>query len=654
MKKGEKNMESIWILPTLTDEQRALFLKLRQNPKLSLIPDLSLEHLIRKGFVDESDIYHLFYDTFHQLHDFRLLQDGPKAIQLIREAIEKGQKIILYSDYDCDGVIGASLGVLGLRYLGANVYHHTNNRFTEGYGMNVKGLRRLFKTHADASLIVTIDNGISVTEEIVQMARTYGAKVVITDHHEPPADGSLPSADAVVNAKRLDNTYPFRELCGAGLFYKLLIALAWEMNKDMQPIYELADFAGIATVGDVVPLVNENRIIVKESLRLIREERRPIFRFLREAAGVVNVDEETYGFTYAPLINAVGRITGEVSAVIEMFTSDNEEWQKQMAKYLVDMNNYRKDLTLQQQQLALDLMQSQMNDPIIVLKDHQFHEGIVGLIAGQLKEKFYRPVFIIADETEEEPVYLLDENGKPVVTGIGRPLLDVYGNPLLDASGQPILDKLGEPQIKYRCDALGNPLRDERGQFIPETISVRKVKGSARSIDGFHLKEILDECKEFLPGYGGHAAAAGLSVYPDQFEALANRLRQLATEKLNEELLTEKISVDMVITEDDLTFDLMDQLNAMRPFGVGFEKPVLALTPFDTTAQRYMGKEQQHLRLTGQKYTAILFNHAQIFKEMGEPESVEVLGFPSVNVWQGQTSLQFSGRKICQKQQQLF
>lgn len=624
-------MEPIWILPELTPEQAALFQTLRQNPRLSLIPDLSLEHLIRKGFSDEASIYHLFYDTFQQLHDFRLLEDGVKAIHLIKEAIEKGQKIILYSDYDCDGVIGASLGTLGLRYLGANVYHYTNNRFTEGYGMNIKGLRRLFKTHRDAALIVTIDNGISVTEDIMKMARKYGAKVVITDHHEPPADGSLPSADAVVNAKRLDNQYPFRELCGAGLFYKLLIALGWEMNVEMQPIYELADLAGIATVGDVVPLVNENRIIVKESLRLVREEKRPIFRFLREAAGVTTVDEETYGFTYAPLINAVGRITGEVSAVIDMFTSENEEWQKQMAKYLVDMNNYRKDLTLQQQQLALSLMEDQLNDPIIVLKHEAFHEGIVGLIAGQLKERFYRPVFIISDALEDEPVHEVDVNG------------------------DPLLDEDGEPVIKYQVNPhTGELLLGANGEPLPVTKQVRKVKGSARSIEGFHLKEILDECKEFMPGYGGHAAAAGLSVYPDQFEALAERLRQLAKERLNEELLTEKIPVDMVITEDQLTFDLMDQLNAMRPFGVGFEKPILALTPFMTKAQRYMGKEQQHLRLTGQKHTAILFNYAQAYMDMGTPEEVEILGFPSVNVWQGQVSLQFSGRKLRQKQGQLF
>ena len=624
-------MEPIWILPELTAEQETLFQTLRENPRLSLIPDLSLQHLIRKGFSDEASIYHLFYDTFQQLYDFRLLEDGMKAIHLIKEAIESGQKIILYSDYDCDGVIGASLGTLGLRYLGANVYHFTNNRFTEGYGMNVKGLRRLFKTHRDAALIVTIDNGISVTEEIMKMARKYGAKVVITDHHEPPADGSLPSADAVVNAKRLDNTYPFRELCGAGLFYKLLIALGWEMNAKMQPIYELADLAGIATVGDVVPLVDENRIIVKESLRLVREEKRPIFRFLREAANVTTLDEETYGFTYAPLINAVGRITGEVTAVIEMFVSDNEAWQQQMAKYLVDMNNYRKELTLQQQQLALSLMGDQLNDPIIVLKHESFHEGIVGLIAGQLKERFYRPVFIIADEVEEEPVHLLDEQG------------------------QPLFDEDGEPLIKYQCHPVtGQPLLNAQGEKIPETKRVRKVKGSARSIDGFHLKEILDECKEFLPGYGGHAAAAGLSIYPDQFEALADRLRTLARERLTDDLLTEKIPVDMVITEDQLTFDLMDQLNAMRPFGVGFEKPVIALTPFKLKTYRPMGKDNQHLRLTGQKYTSVLFNYAATYSEMGSPETVEILGFPSVNVWQGQVSLQFMGRQLRQKQIQLF
>lgn len=622
-------VDAIWHYPEITEEERLIFSELRSLPKLSLIPNLSLEVLIKKGYRDPQTILDLFNKDLNDLHNTFLLQDSVKAIQLLKDAIQNRKLIVVYGDYDADGTMGCVISVRALRMLGARVVHFTNDRFTEGYGINPKGLKRLYERHPNVELIFTVDNGISAFEG-VSYAKEKGTTVIVSDHHEPPADGSLPEADAVVNPKRIGSEYPFRELCGAGLAYKLMLALAFEMNYPMQPFYELVSFAGLATVADVVPLKDENRILVKESLKEIKLEKLPIFRFLREAANIKNLTEETYGFKYGPMINACGRMTGSVEKVIEMFVADQPEyvrglaklkiwqeqqqglparpfevvyqevyqsqikWQQDMAMYLVRENEYRKQVTLEQERIALELAEQQKDEKIIIIKHEHFHEGIVGLIAGHLKEHYYRPIFVLIDEDKEET----QEDGS--------------------------------------------------------VIKVRTIKGSARSIDGFHLKEVLDACSEFLAGYGGHAPAAGLTVREGCFEALEQALRVEADKRLTSELLTPKIYVDKVITESDLTFEFMDELNPLRPFGVGFEKPILAIREFNVQQVLYRGKEQQHLNLMGHQVPVVMFNHGHQYKEDGEPQFLEVLGYPDVNIWNGNVSIQFMAQTIRSKQDTLF
>lgn len=612
-------MEANWNYPVFTDEEKEIYQTLRALPDLSLIPDLSLQFLIRKGFRTPEAITNLFGKSFNDLHNTYLLQDVEKGIQLIKKAIEDQQVIVVYGDYDADGTMGCVILVRALRQLGARVIHFTNNRFSEGYGINPKGLKRLYENYPTVGLILTVDNGISAFEGVAY-AKERGTTVVVTDHHEPASDGRLPEADAVINAKRIGSEYPFRELCGAGLAFKLALTLAWEMGAKLEDFYPLVAFAGLATVADVVPLVDENRILVKESLTEVKSERFPIFRFLREAARVDNVNEETYGFTYGPMINACGRMTGSVEMVIEMFLADQPEhlqrlaqlkqrqeqkqgisrpfemildeitheklaWQEKMARYLVDMNAYRKRLTVEQEQLALALAEQQKDELVIVLRHEGFHEGIVGLIAGQLKEKFYRPVFIIIDEEVDEE--------------------------------QP------DGTIK----------------------KVKKMKGSARSIDGFHLKEVLDACSDYLGSYGGHAPAAGLSVKEGCFEAFEQAVREEASKRLTPEMLVPQVDVDFVLNESAINFNLLNELNPLRPFGVGFEKPVIAVSDFKVQQISYL-TQGKHLRLKGQQLEIIMFNYGLQYQEQQEPDHLEILGYPDINIWNGKVTIQFKAQHL--------
>ena len=620
-------MEANWNYPTFTEEEGEIYKELRGLPELSLIPNLSLQFLIKKGFQTPEAIRSLFGKSFKDLHNTFLLNDVEKGVQIIKQAIQDQKIIVIYGDYDADGTMGCVVLVRALRKLGARVIHFTNDRFKEGYGINPKGLKRLYKRYPNVGLIVTVDNGISAFEGVAY-AKSKGTPVVVTDHHEPAADGSLPEADAVINAKRLDSTYPFRELCGAGLAFKLALAIAWEMGANLEDFYPLVAFAGLATVADVVPLKDENRILVQESLKEAKSERFPIFRFLREAAKVKTLDEETYGFTYGPMINACGRMTGSVELVIEMFLADQPEhlyrlakiqerneqkqgisrsfeeilseittqrlaWQEQMAYYLADMNTYRKQVTVEQERIANEMAELQKNEPVIIIRHEGFHEGIVGLIAGQLKERYYRPVFIIIDEEEEE--------------------------------------EQSDGTIK----------------------KVRKMKGSARSIDGFHLKEVLDACSEHLAGYGGHAPAAGLTIKDGCFEAFEEAVREEAKKRITPEMLIPQIQIDFVLAESDVDFHLMEELNPLRPFGVGFEKPIIALPKFNVQNHRYM-TEGKHLKLTGDKLDVVMFNYGPQYQEQNEPRELEVLGYPGVNVWNGNVTIQFMAQHIRSRQPQLF
>lgn len=329
------------------------------------------------------------------MHDISLLNDGELAVSIIKGAINNKETIVIYSDYDTDGSSGASVAVMMLKELGANVHYYTNNRFKQGYGMCISGIDEIRKIYPDVKLIITIDNGI-VAFEAAEYLNKLGVKLVITDHHEQGE--KLPIADAVVNPKRIDSTYPFDGICGAVVAWKVLR----ELYEDKNEANKYLDILAIATVGDVVPLIDENRIIVKEGLKLLNNNSRKSLAILKEETETTIIDSYTLGFLYSPIFNAVSRLNGDINPVIEMLMSEDEEFIRKTARELIEINEKRKRITNLQLELAEELLEKKGVNEVIVLYHESFNEGVVGLIAGRLKEKYNRPVLVLTKSDNGE------------------------------------------------------------------------------------------------------------------------------------------------------------------------------------------------------------------------------------------------------------
>lgn len=376
---------------------------LKRNNISALAKELGLKEvtvniLYNRGIKTKESIEKFLNGSLGDLHDPRLMQDSQKAVEIIIGAIKNKEQIVVYTDYDCDGVGAAVILIELLRKLNAKVNFYSNNRFIDGYGLCKNGIDNILRMYPEVKLIITCDNGI-VAFEGIEYAKAKGLKVIVTDHHDPDMSGKLPPADAVVNPRRLDDTYPFKGLCGAGVVFKLMLLLYFELGKDLKDVYDTLDVCALSTVGDVVPLIDENRIIVKEGLRYIKDNRRAVFEVLQEKFEAYNITAHyTLGFLYAPLINAVGRIDGQPDRAIRLFFLEDKEEIKKEIDYLYNLNEQRKEMTKEQEQVAIDLLKNKGLKEVIVLYHPRFHLGIVGLIAGRLKEIHNRPCVVFAQE----------------------------------------------------------------------------------------------------------------------------------------------------------------------------------------------------------------------------------------------------------------
>jgi single-stranded-DNA-specific exonuclease len=383
-------MNSKWIYPNFKIDD------LRNHPKIADLSDVALNILYNRGFRNVDDIDAFLHGDIKHLHDPRLMKDADLATDILMDAIKNDWFIVVYGDYDCDGVSSTTVMTELLQKAGGRVGFYTNDRFRQGYGMMPSGVDELLAMYPETKLIVTVDNGIMAFEG-VKYAKDKGLTVVVTDHHEQGAE--LPIADAVVDPKRHDCEYPFEGLCGAGVAFKLMLLMYYKMGKPLETVYDSLDIVGMATVGDVVPLVDENRILVQKGLDMIKEEKRLAFRALREVfeAKVINA-HYTIGFQYVPAINSIGRLDGNPRRAIEMFFESDYEVVKETVSYLKLKNDERKEMTTEQCLEAEAMIQIKGLKHVIVAYSPIFHEGIVGLIAGRLKEEYNRPVFVFGGE----------------------------------------------------------------------------------------------------------------------------------------------------------------------------------------------------------------------------------------------------------------
>lgn len=579
-------------VPKFNNDELAQLNSLKKDKNLFGLSPICIDILYNRNFRTVEDIKKHLYSTIEDAHSPMLLKDSNKFVLRVIDALEKGEDIIVYTDYDCDGVTSAALGVNALRKAAeltnskSKIDYYTNNRFIEGYGITPKGVDMLVEKFPTTKLIITTDNGI-VGFKGIERAVEKGISVLVTDHHDVGEE--LPTlAEAIVNPKRKDCEYPFKGLCGVGVIFKLMQLLYWQLNLDIKFVNDMMDILAVGTVGDLVPLVDENRIYVKEGIKLVKEEKRLAFAKLREALSLTNIDEETFGFVYSPLFNALGRITGSPDDGIELLTTNDEKRMNEIVSKLVEVNELRKELTKEQTELAFSIAEEEIKEvpDVIVLTHKDFHEGVIGLVATKVRDKYQRPTIILAESEKD--------------------------------------------------------VLDEDGTIVKQIV----LKGSARSIDGFNIKEAFDNVKEYLLGYGGHYMAGGLSLKQEELENFKKAINDYAKTKLKPEHYKKVILIDAPLSADEITIDLIEEIQSLKPYGMGFPKPKFGLKNFELdynlNKKVYIGQELNHVRLvSNNNLTLIMFNGSDRYRYLNEPRKIKAVGVPLLNVYNDKVYPQF-------------
>jgi single-stranded-DNA-specific exonuclease len=439
-----------------------------------------------------------------------------EAVERIRSAVADGKMICVHGDYDVDGICATALGLLVLRELGAEARWHLPSRFEEGYGVSRDTIARLAED--GVGLVVTVDCGITAVEEVAE-ARALGLDVVVTDHHRPGA--ALPDCPIVATRP---SSYPFPELCGTGVVFKLGQAL---LGAEHPALARSLDLVALATIADVVPLVDENRALASEGLLALARTRRLGLQALMRSARVdpATVDSGSVGFRLAPRINAAGRL-GRPDAALQLILTDDSDEARALADELEDLNRERQGVEDRILRDAVGKIES-LPEPErrrrgYVLWDEDWHEGVIGIVASRLVERFSRPVVLIAGSDEA-------------------------------------------------------------------------WKGSGRSVARFDLHGALAACSEHLERFGGHRAAAGLSIVPEHLEQFAEAFAAHADEVLAEDDLHTTTVVDAVVSAEDLTLPLAQELDRLAPFGLG-NPDVTLLVPGTQPVDPALVGDGKHLR----------------------------------------------------------
>lgn len=376
------------------------------NLKNKNITKLEALILANRDIVDPKVVDSFINPTLAKLHDPFLLKDMEKAIDLIIETMENGESIRIFGDYDQDGISSTMTLLDGLLYFYDDISYDIPDRVIDGYGISDRMIDRAIE--ANVSLVITCDNGITAIDQVKKL-KENGIKVIVTDHHQvsKKEDGEwveqiLPQADCVINPKRLDNTYPFDDLCGAGVAFKLIQALYQRLDGDMEYLYGLLEYVAMGTVCDVVSLTDENRIFVREGLKRINNtEKLAIKALVEENSWNREVSAYTLGFIIGPCMNATGRLS-TAKLAIDMLMEDDIEKIRTYAKKLVSLNTERKELTNIGLEKTLEIIKDKKyyNDDIIIVDVENIEESICGIIAGRIKEKFNKPTMIMTQSSQ--------------------------------------------------------------------------------------------------------------------------------------------------------------------------------------------------------------------------------------------------------------
>lgn len=532
------------------------------------VTELTAQALWHRGFRTPEEAQEFLHPEEMPFHDPFLMKDMEAAVERIERAIKKREKIVVYGDYDVDGMTATALLVHNLRALGALTSYYIPDRKKEGYGFNLKALESI--AESGAGLLVSVDCGIASVEDVRSMGGLLD--IVITDHHLPGEN--LPPALAVVNPYRADCPYPDKNLAGVGVAFKLCQGL-WQKLKGEEFAGDL-ELAALGTVADIVPLVGENRKIVKAGLVKLQESDFLGVRALVEVAGLTDkeITAGHIGFMLAPRLNAAGRLGSGLDGVRLLLSRDIDEAER-LAQELDSLNGERQAIEAEILAAAEAELQAGEVEPedmqAIVVAGKGWNPGVIGIVASRLVEAYYKPTVVLS----------IQEDGV--------------------------------------------------------------CKGSCRSIEGLHMYEALTACKDELMQFGGHEMAAGLSVREEKIDDFRRALQDYAGETLSAADYVPKVTVEFEMMPHEVTFQMIEELSLLEPYGMGNPKPAFGCREIRATEAQAMGKQREHLKFqvgsAGQPVTALYWRHSEL-APIVNAEELDMIYTPDINEWNGRRSLQ--------------
>jgi len=518
-----------------------------------------------------------FTSSLAELHDPYLLLGMESAVErLLRAAVGK-EKICIHGDYDVDGITSVVLLLTFFQTIGIDACYIIPDRLVDGYGLSADAVDKAARLKTD--VMVTVDCGITALAE-AKLCAEAGIDLIITDHHTPGE--ALPDACAVINPNQKGCNYPFKALAGVGVAFNLVIALRSRLRAEgffsgrAEPnLREYLDLVALGTIADVVPLIDQNRILAKYGLMELSQSHRPGIQALKRVAGITgDVGCGAVGFRLAPRLNAAGRLENAAMAVELLLCKDLKSAEPLAAA--LDASNAERQAV--EREILNDALQMVRDDAAfkgrksIVLASEEWHSGVIGIVASRLVDLYHRPTILIA---------LKDGNGK----------------------------------------------------------------GSGRSIAGFHLHEALTACAEHLVKFGGHKHAAGLAIAEETLQAFVERFNEIADGLLTPEDLIPVLLIDAELKAEDLTLDLVSELERMKPFGMGNPEPVFLLQDAEVLESRIVKDTHLKLRLQveAKKFEAIAFSMAG---RVSVGERIDLAFSPAINNWNGRSSLQLTVKDL--------
>ncbi len=574
-------MEKRWVLKKKPDKE-----VVEQLSKELNINEVLTGLLVQRGITTFEEARSFFRPQLTDLIDPFLMKDMDKAVERIEKAKNLGEKIMVYGDYDVDGTTAVSIVYSFLKNTHKKVDFYIPDRYKEGYGISYKGIDHAVEN--GYKLLISLDCGIKAVEK-VSYANSKGLDIIICDHHRP--GDSIPDAVAVLDPKQDDCNYPFKDLSGAGVGFKLIQAISMRSNMPVDKIYTYLDLVAVSIAADVVSIVGENRILSYYGLQNLNKHPRIGIKYLLKSAGVdkkVSLGGEHYFkrkitvsdlvFLLGPRINAAGRIDSAIDSV-RLLISSNKEYAAKLGKQIDDLNTTRRELDTNITKDALKILDDDIyigNKKATIVYNKEWHKGVVGIVASRLIDKYYRPTIVL-------------------------------------------------------------------------TLADGLITGSARSVKKFDIYDAIDSTNHLLENFGGHTYAAGLALKPENLDKFIEEFNEYTEKHITDDMLIPEIEIDAELFISDINFKFYKILKQFAPFGPGNMSPIFSTSNvIDTGYAKLVGrKENKHLKFsvvhpdrTGNPVPAIAFNQGHYLDEIKKGKPFKICYHIDENTWLGNTTLQ--------------